>query len=690
MSFLAPLFLVGLAGLAIPVLIHLTRHERGKPVRFPSLMFLERIPFQETSRRRIRHWSLLLLRLAALALLVAAFARPFVRTGRLAQVGGLGPEEVVIVVDQSYSMALDDVWPEAVTRAKSTVATLGPLDRVSLIAFSETPHLLHRSTNDHARLDATLDTLGTGSLATRLAPAVKLAASTLAASTFGRHRVVIISDFQETGWRPDQDATLPEGVIVETIVLGNDGVQNLALSDLALDRTSTASRERVTVGARVANPTNGALETEASLSIDDAEIQTLPVSVPPGGAVRVSFDPFTLSQAFTRGEVQISDAGLAEDNALHFVLSPGGNVDVLVVDPSGTGESNLYMREALGIAEGAGFRVRVIRGAPTAAQLAPANLVVLSGAPFPGGEGGARLRDFVEAGGGLLMVLGDRTRVPADQADFLPTTVGAVSDARGDPRRLGFVDYDHAVFEAFRGARSGDFSRAAFYRSRALTLQDEGRVLARFDDGSIALAERRAGKGRVLVWATGLDRFWNNLPLQPVYLPFVHQLATYLGGAGEVPAWHEAGATIDVVALAESAGGLELPDDAVALDPDGGSVALDLTDPLLRLNSRGTWEVRSPGQQPDHPLAIAVNVDLAESDLAKLDLEEFLGSIGGGAGYEGESGEGDVLEAPAADFEKRQSFWRYMLILAFLLLALETVLANWLSRHAVKQEVVTS
>ena len=84
MSFLAPLFLVGLVGLAIPVIVHLTRHERGKPLQFPSLMFLERIPFQETSRRRIRHWSLLLLRLAALALLVAAFARPFVRTGRLA------------------------------------------------------------------------------------------------------------------------------------------------------------------------------------------------------------------------------------------------------------------------------------------------------------------------------------------------------------------------------------------------------------------------------------------------------------------------------------------------------------------------------------------------------------------------------------------------------------------------------
>ena len=46
-----------------------------------------------------------------------------------------------------------------------------------------------------------------------------------------------------------------------------------------------------------------------------------------------------------------------------------------------------------------------------------------------------------------------------------------------------------------------------------------------------------------------------------------------------------------------------------------------------------------------------------------------------------------MLEARGEDFEKRQSFWRYLLVVAFLLLAAETVLANWLSRHAIKQEV---
>ncbi len=79
MGFLTPLFLAGLAGLAVPVIIHLIQRERKTVVEFPSLMFLRRIPYQSVRRRNIRNWPLLLLRLAALALIVAAFARPFLR-----------------------------------------------------------------------------------------------------------------------------------------------------------------------------------------------------------------------------------------------------------------------------------------------------------------------------------------------------------------------------------------------------------------------------------------------------------------------------------------------------------------------------------------------------------------------------------------------------------------------------------
>ena len=79
MAFLSPLAFAALAAIAIPIFIHLIQRERKRVVAFPSLMFVRRIPYQSVRRRRIRHWALLAVRAAAIALIVAAFARPFFR-----------------------------------------------------------------------------------------------------------------------------------------------------------------------------------------------------------------------------------------------------------------------------------------------------------------------------------------------------------------------------------------------------------------------------------------------------------------------------------------------------------------------------------------------------------------------------------------------------------------------------------
>src|SRR6187397_3087479 len=101
MAFLTPAFFLGLGALAIPVLVHLIQRERKRVVEFPSLMFVRRIPYQSVRRRRIRHWALLLLRAAAVALIVLAFARPYLpRNAAAAAVSG-GAREFVILLDQS-------------------------------------------------------------------------------------------------------------------------------------------------------------------------------------------------------------------------------------------------------------------------------------------------------------------------------------------------------------------------------------------------------------------------------------------------------------------------------------------------------------------------------------------------------------------------------------------------------------
>ena len=242
------------------------------------------------------------------------------------------------------------------------------------------------------------------------------------------------------------------------------------------------------------------------------------------------------------------------------------------------------------------------------------------------------------------------------------------------------------------GPRSGDFARARFFRSRDLEVGPEGRVLARFDDGSIALAERRLGEGYVLVWTSTMDAFWNDLAVQPVFLPFVHQMMRHLGGYRDRVPWFTAGQVLDIadpdgmVFVADRETELTAEVEQVALTPGGGTVALPATDGprFLELSEQGFYEVRPPGTDPERVFAVAVNVDVTESELEAMDPTELAGAVASRetGGELGASGEMLTPEMQARNQERRQSLWRLLTVAALVLLLMETAISNWISRAA--------
>jgi hypothetical protein len=191
----------------------------------------------------------------------------------------------------------------------------------------------------------------------------------------------------------------------------------------------------------------------------------------------------------------------------------------------------------------------------------------------------------------------------------------------------------HAI-EALEAAR---FSRYALFRP---TPEGERQVLLRFADGAPALIESRHGDGRVLVWASTVDRDWTNLPLQPAFLPLMQQATRYLARA---PMREPEPPLI-----------VGQPHD-IPLSSSGGDVRVEVTQPsgrqLLferqRLAGRravvfdatdepGIYRVAAAGRdgvlRPRRDATFVVNVDAAESNPTKIDgarLQEL--AVGGGA-----------------------------------------------------------
>ena len=159
MSFLAPLFFLGLGAIAVPILVHLIQRERKRVVEFPSLMFLRRIPVpvgaappdpplvpaadarggDRADRRRVR-----------------AAVLPAGRAAAAAAAGG--DREVVILLDQSASMGYGDHWQRARDAARDAIGVdSAPTTGRRSCCSDATPKRTCARPPTAARLEAAID-----------------------------------------------------------------------------------------------------------------------------------------------------------------------------------------------------------------------------------------------------------------------------------------------------------------------------------------------------------------------------------------------------------------------------------------------------------------------------------------------------------------------------------------------------
>ena len=161
----------------------------------------------------------------------------------------------------------------------------------------------------------------------------------------------------------------------------------------------------------------------------------------------------------------------------------------------------------------------------------PADTIVLLGSAGMDRQGAERLASFVRGGGGLLVAMG-----PAMNPELLMAAFGdgmprirmrPAGDVGSD---LAIADTRHPALALF-SRRPGVFGDARFARAAALQVAGAGEVLARFDDGDPALVVTTLGQGRIATFASDLSDRWNDLVLQPSFVPFLGEMVHWLGGS---------------------------------------------------------------------------------------------------------------------------------------------------------------
>lgn len=682
MNLLAPAFLAGFIAIAIPVVIHMIHRERRETLVFPSLMFLRKIPYKSVRRQKLRHILLLAVRCLAIATIVAAFARPFVQRNLAAPVSANDGREVVILLDRSYSMGYGGRWQRATDAASTVARDVRATDHVSVIAFDVTAAQVVEPTASASRVDRVLATLKPGSNPTKFGPAFRMAAQVLSASEQARREIVLVSDFHHVALGTNDEVSLPLRTAVKTVDVSRGETADAAVASIAAARQKDGNRARVTVTARVSNLGTKERSVDATLELAGRPAETRRLTLPPRGTSQVVFASQAVTAGATRASVRITRDSQPANDAFYFTVAEESGASALIVEPQGARENqSLFLARAWAVADDPAVRVDVrSSSAVTPADLRGRSLIVLNEAELPAGSLGEQVRALVNGGAILFIVPGERgsAALTPEWRAVLPASVGPATDHAG---RWASADFSNGLFEPFRAGRA-EFSSITMTRYRTLNPAAGSAVIARLDDGSPLLVERAVGTGRVMMWALTADASWTDAPFHPLWVPMLHQLARRAMAGSESRSWFTAPHVMD----------LSREGSVVVESPSGQRTRIspDSAPRSVELRERGFYEVRGGSTAIGAGRPVAVNVDLAESDLSHFDAAELVASVTARGQRSAAAADQTVFEGTAQELERRQAIWWYLLLGAVLVLAGETIFSNRLSRKAVRQPSVAS
>ncbi len=466
LDFLNPWMLAGLAGLALPVIAHLLSRRKFDVVNWGAMQFLE---LSKATRRRVRleELLLLLLRMAMIALVAIALARPWL-SGSVAALFSKRPAcDVVVVLDSSYSTdwAGDGRTPHLAARAwtRSLLDALAPGDTVALADARGTPQTsLDSPTRDFQQIRTTVEELSAPDASSELNDAVLKAFQLVSAGTNLSRHIVIVTDGQTRGWQGvdehfqlqldelrEQATVAPEIWVVNTRVQQPTPV-NHSVDRIELSREVTVADFPIRIRSKIRNSGGKTVSTVlAHLEVDGQRLaeQTRTVTVHPGGEAQVEFEYRFRRSGCHRISVTIDNDSLAFDDRSDAVVEVADALPVLMIDgsphPDPTRSETFFARLALSPPNNPApwVSVRVVSASEFRDEsIDAAQVIVLANVASLSDSQTAALTDFVADGGGLAVTLGDQVKPAwynetlfADGTGLLPARIGDFEKAPTDP-----------------------------------------------------------------------------------------------------------------------------------------------------------------------------------------------------------------------------------------------------------------
>lgn len=674
MSFLSPLTITALALLALPVLIHLLVRGRARRLDFPTLRFLREMPSSRLRPSRLQQPLLLLLRLLALALLIAGLARPLIT------VHSTTARTRIILLDASLSMKASGRAEAARAQARSIINRLAKDERACLIAFSSAAFKLSQTTSDKSELLKAVDFYQPLSGNAEYRAAFAMADEILGQQPQGAAEIDLISDFQETDFTQQQKEFSTRNAA--TIVAFPVGVR-IERNAFLRDEASVAGDETVMLSAS---------EMMADADGESGARRSWKMTGAAGEGAGIEWRTQSNGQITGRFKTTRAPDDFAADDERFFALTPASTQRALLIESET--DADLYLSAALAATAAAGgasvdnvsrFKVERQRELPSSAEeLRGVALVIVTLVAAPRAQDVRVLADYARSGGTVWLLLSREIDVAAWNA-FAQTEEGrALLPFASLARAEAAHDLSFAVTDADAPALR-ELSESSLAALRAVNVREgfviEPRrgvnILMRWNNHAPALTEARTGEGRVLVLATSPERAASDLGLSTAFPALVASI------------WHAARVRPEPLSqiIGEPLKLNVAPEVGVKIiDSEGRETFAQaralIQNPIASFREAGIYRLEYDG----HVRFIAFNPPVKESERALAGAEDIKGAFvqknsttGTNSNVWGKATDSNVwLEAT----EQSGNAWRYFLAAALLLLLAELFVVTRQNQNA--------
>ncbi|MEM8667837.1 MAG: BatA and WFA domain-containing protein [Planctomycetota bacterium] len=686
MSLLFPLMAFGAVAIGIPIWLHLRRRDEKDLVEFSTLRFLDDQPVAKARPLWPHHWPLLLLRIAALLLLVAAFAWPYIEDDEPVIV----EESRVYLLDNTLSHQRESGFENARDEIADELAKQDLSKQISVIELSTTAQTLVRFGDDPNQAADTIRELEPSAESGNFVDAFRAASELLNTSLGSERSIILRSDSQSNQWTVSQNAPpfLDADIRVELPEVSVEKLPGVSLSDARSGRFTRNGKSWIQASVTITRQGDPG-ETEIAFFDGEKEVFRQVVAWNEqqqvdgyAGTVLTEWESDPERWMLGKVVVQAERDALESDNRTYFSLPPvrPGKVELI--------SNSLFLKRALDptvMMDRWDIRIANIEETVRDKSDLP-DVLCVDARMLLTDRVRKKVRDDLSRGCGVMLMVDESNPLIAGFLRDLGIDWQTGERQQTEPKTFRYVFGEHPIFAPFRSSELGNLAEIEFSGYRKLQVRDAV-PLAFSASGDPLIFEVAAGAGRMLVFAFSMDRKDSNWPIHPTFIPFLDKTLTYLRGQPTSVASFEPGEAVTW----ELPPGVDAEQISVeSLNPDG-SVDSAAKPQLVDINDRearfrapgkpGNYGIRY-GTEPRFDAVLDVNPSPLESELR---FEPQPAAVAAWTLPEPEN-TSEITEEDSAialtDAEAlQQPYWWYLLIAAVAAFVAESVIGAAIGRN---------